>query len=197
MKGAILLSSFALRIVQLLLLLSTPNPCRSQFGLLNGGSGSGGVPRPDDVDATSVEDMKTYAALSAKLQAAAPSISSQDALDLAAVLDALMQDPDTKEMVHNLNKAGGRQTSLQAFSDSLTQQEMVEGMKQTLDELKSLEYLFQTVGPERAIMEMLKDGVVSEKGIPYYQQNPQQLEEDTRKGLYFSLVSLASVAGFL
>jgi hypothetical protein len=44
---------------------------------------------------------------------------------------------------------------------------------------------------------MLQDGMVPEKQIKYYMKNPRELEEDTRKGLYFSFASLAVAGGFL
>jgi hypothetical protein len=200
-KCVIFLSLFQFSVLyHLLFFLLSPIQCQCQFGLLNnrdGSSGNGDVRRPDDIDAASVEDMRKDMLLSAKLQAAAPTISSQDSVDLAALLDALMQDPETKQMVQNLNSAQGREANLQAFSDSVTQQEMVEGLKQTLDEMKALESLFHSIGPERAAAAMIKDGIVAESRIPYYKKNPQQLEEDTRKGLFFSFVSLAVAAGFL
>mmetsp|Transcript_21068 Transcript_21068/g.39360 ORF Transcript_21068/g.39360 Transcript_21068/m.39360 type:complete len:184 (+) Transcript_21068:185-736(+) len=174
-----------------LILLSIVPSCMGQFGMLNN---KNQPPREDDIDATSREDMQKYMLVAAKLQAAAP-IPSQDAVDLAAVLDALLHDPETKKMVENLQKADGRKASLEAFSDSLTQKEIVESLKQTLDELKALEYLFQD--PARAVLEMHKDGMVPENRLKFYKKNPEQLEEDTRKGLYFSFVSLAVAGGFL
>lgn len=195
-------------LLQLALFLSFPIPSRCQFGVLNnrnnrddssstGNNGADLHRRPDDTETATVEDMKRYMLLSAKLQAAAPTISSQDSIDLAAVLDALTNDPQTQQMVRNLNSPEGREANIQAFSDSRTQQEMVEGLKQTLDELKALETLFQSLGPDRAMDAMIKDGIVAKARIPYYKENPQQLEEDTRQGLYFSFVSLAVAAGLL
>ena len=165
--------------------------------MLNNKDGSGGKPPPrdDDLSAVSAEDMKRYMSNAAALQAASPDIPSQDAVDLAALLDAVMKDPETKLMVENLRSADGRKASLEAFSDSLKPGEIVNTLKQTMDELKALEYLFQD--PARAVIEMEKEGMIPEQHKKMYKKNPQQLADDTRKGLYFSFVSLAVAGGFL
>ncbi|KAG7348154.1 hypothetical protein IV203_016859 [Nitzschia inconspicua] len=174
-----------------ILLLFLPSLCAGQFGVLNNNKKdqSGNPVRDDDLEAVSKEDMKRYMARAATLQAASPNIPSQDAVDLAALLDAVTRDPGTKAMVENLQGAKGRQETLEAFSDSLTQQQVVEALHQTMDELKALEYLF--VDPEKAFIEMQKDGLVPEQKAKFYKENPRQLEEDMRQGLYFSFVSLA------
>ena len=152
-------------------------------------------PRNDDLSAVSAEDMKRYMTTAAALQAASPDIPSQDAVDLAALLDAVMKDPETKLMVENLRSADGRKESMEAFSGSLPPREIVNTLKQTMDELKALEYLFQD--PARAVIEMEKEGMIPEQHKKLYKKNPQQLADDTRKGLYFSFVSLAVAGGFL
>jgi hypothetical protein len=183
-----------------IVLISIPhnNFCMGQFGILKNnqdGGGSQDASRNDDVDAISQEQMQEYMMVAAKLQAVAPTLPSQDAVDLAALLDGVGRDPETLQMIDNLRKADGRKASLEAFSDSITQQEVVEGLKQTLDELKALEYLFQD--PPRAVLEMHKEGMVPDNSLNFYKKNPDQLAEDTRKGLYFSFVSLAVAGGFL
>jgi hypothetical protein len=138
-------------------------------------------------------DVSKYQEAATQLQIKAPNLDAQDALDLAVLLDAAVQDPETKIMVENLRTSGS--SRLEAFEDSTTQAEMVMGLKQTLDELKALEYLFQD--PARAVLEMHKDGMIDEKRIDYYRKNPEELANDTRKGLYFSFVSLAVAAGII
>jgi hypothetical protein len=164
---------------------------------LNDKNQAGGTPNQNDglLEAVSVEDMKRYMTRAASLQAASPDIPSQDAVDLAALLDAVIQDPETKMMVENLRSADGRKASLEAFSDSLTQKEIVDTLKQTMDELKALEYLL--LDPARAVREMEKEGIIPDQHNELYKKNPQQLADDTRKGLYFSFVSLAVAGGFL
>jgi uncharacterized protein (DUF1684 family) len=139
-------------------------------------------------------DMSKYQEVATKLQIKAPNLDAQDAIDIAVLLGAAVQDPETKLMVENLRSGGGAKR-LEAFEDSTTQSEMVMALKQTLDELKALEYLFQD--PVRAVIEMHREGIVDEKRIDYYTENPEELANDTRKGLYFSFVSLAVAAGFL
>eukprot|EP00529_Nitzschia_sp_RCC80_P001401 CAMPEP_0113482742 /NCGR_PEP_ID=MMETSP0014_2-20120614/23078_1 /TAXON_ID=2857 /ORGANISM="Nitzschia sp." /LENGTH=237 /DNA_ID=CAMNT_0000376273 /DNA_START=32 /DNA_END=743 /DNA_ORIENTATION=- /assembly_acc=CAM_ASM_000159 len=138
-------------------------------------------------------DMSKYQEVATKLQITSPDLDGQDAIDLAVLLDAAVQDPETKMMVENLRSSGSKR--LEAFEDSTTQAEMVMGLKQTLDELKALEYLFQD--PVRAVTEMTKEGIVDPKRIDFYGENPEELANDTRKGLYFSFVSLAVAAGLL
>jgi hypothetical protein len=185
------------RVVSTLLLLFLPCLCEAQFGILNDKNQAGGTPNQNDglLEAVSIEDMKRYMTRAASLQAASPDIPSQDAVDLAALLDAVIQDPETKMMVENLRSADGRKASLEAFSDSLTQKEIVDTLKQTMDELKALEYLF--LDPARAVREMEKEGMIPDQRKELYKKNPQQLADDTRKGLYFSFVSLAVAGGFL
>jgi hypothetical protein len=190
-----------LYILFFILLLSYPNFCMSQFGILKNNKDSDKndnavPPRNDDLDAVSQEQMRGYMMVATKLQAAAPTLPSQDAVDLAALLDGVGRDPETQKMILNLRNADGRKANLEAFSDSVTQREVVEGLKQTLDELKALEYLFQD-DPARAVLEMNKDGMVPQDRLDFYTRNPEQLAEDTRKGLYFSFVSLAVAGGFL
>jgi hypothetical protein len=190
-----------LYILFFILLLTYPNFCMSQFGILknnkdNDKTDNAVPPRNDDLDAVSQEQMRGYMMVAAKLQAAAPTLPSQDAVDLAALLDGVGRDPETQKMILNLRNADGRKANLEAFSDSVTQREVVEGLKQTLDELKALEYLFQD-DAARAVLEMNKEGMVPQDRLDFYRKNPEQLAEDTRKGLYFSFVSLAVAGGFL
>jgi hypothetical protein len=172
-----------------------PFLCTGQFGVLNNNEQAGDIPRIDDIESISKEDMKRHMSRAATLQAVSPNIPSQDAVDLSVLLDAVTQDPETKSMVENLQSTKGRKETLEAFSDSLTQQQLVDALKHTMDDLKAVEYLFQN--PDRAFAEMHKDGMVPEERVSYYRKNPRQLEEDTRKGLYFSFVSLAVAGGFL
>ncbi|KAL3902934.1 MAG: hypothetical protein SGARI_005608 [Bacillariaceae sp.] len=158
-------------------------------------TGGGAAPRNDDLEAVSEEDMRRYMMKAASLQAASPNIPSQDAVDLAALLDGVSQDPETRMMVEKLKGNGGKQAGMDAFSGSMTQTEIVDTLKKTMDELKALEYLFQD--PARAVKEMEKDGMIPKKQVKFYRENPEQLAEDTRKGLYFSLVSLAAAGEFL
>jgi hypothetical protein len=119
----------------LIILLFVSPICSRQFGVLNNNNEQvGDIPHSDDIAAVSKEDMKQYMIRAAILQAASPNIPSQDAVDLAVLLDAVIQDPETKTMVENLLSADGRKATLEAFSDSLTQQQVVDALKQTMDD---------------------------------------------------------------
>ena len=58
-----------------------------------------------------------------------------------------------------------------------------------------LEVLFQD--KERALREMTKEGMIPEEKLSIYQTNPDLLETDTRRGLYFMFVALAEAGGYL
>ena len=68
-------------------------------------------------------------------------------------------------------------------------------MKETLDNLKLIEYLFKD--PKKAVKEMEKEGMIEKAHIKKYRKDPALLEADTRKGLYFNFISLAVVGGFI
>ena len=213
-------SAIYIFIVFLYVLVCRPWVCDAQFGINKdraatataGAEGQGGKVHNHPADSEDVAesqakaepghqsdqhlldfDMSKYQEVATKLQIKAPDLDGQDAIDLAVLLDAALQDPETKMMVENLRSSGSKR--LEAFEDSTTQAEMVMGLKQTLDELKALEYLFQD--PVRAVTEMTKEGIVDPKRVDYYKENPEELANDTRKGLYFSFVSLAVAAGLL
>ena len=71
----------------------------------------------------------------------------------------------------------------------------MQGLKVTIDELKLCDVLFKD--KQRALREMEKEGMIPAEHLKKYKKNPDLLEEDTRKGLYFRFVSLAVVGGYL
>ena len=44
---------------------------------------------------------------------------------------------------------------------------------------------------------MEKEGLIEKKRLDFYKKNPDVLAQDTRKGVYFSFVSLAVAGGYL
>jgi hypothetical protein len=68
-------------------------------------------------------------------------------------------------------------------------------MKEAMDNMKLIDYLFQD--KERAVREMEKEGMIQKEHLKKYRKDPALLEEDTRRGLYFQFVSLAAVGGFM
>lgn len=119
-------------------------------------------------------------------------LSEQDAADIEALLIAASEDAETQEMVKNMK--GENSPELIELS-KLPREEILGGLKATLDDLKLIDYLFQD--KERALKEMEKEGMIEKKHLKKYKQNPDLLEEDTRRGLYFQFVSLAVVGGYL
>lgn len=134
-----------------------------------------------------------YAKMAIRLQSAAP-IDVQDAVDIAAILEAAQADPETKAMIAKM-KQGEEGKMIDALAKDVTGMEIVHGLKQSLDELKALEILF--ADPERAVVEMEKEGLIEKKRVEFYKKNPEALADETRKGIYFGFVSMAVAGGFL
>ena len=132
-------------------------------------------------------------------------ISSEDALAIAGLLDALMSDTETQSMVRNLKATtdGGDATNdqdnpqLQAFVQDATPSEIAMGMVQLLEELRGLNYLYSKLDPARAVEEMYHDGMVDESNVDYFRSHPEQLPLQIESGLYFSFVTLAVAGGYL
>ena len=169
-----------------------------QFGVLNkekktGDSALGGKLKEAAIDEHGNVDTR-YLETARKLQSVAP-ISAQDATDIAVFLDAVQVDPETNAMVSQMRKSEGAGGALQAFIDDVTPLEIVQGMKEAIDELKAIEILF--AHPERAVIEMEKEGLIEKKRVDFYKKNPDILAEDTRKGVYFTFVSLAVAGGYI
>lgn len=119
-------------------------------------------------------------------------LSEQDAIDMEAIILEAKKDLETMAMVTRM-KEDNAESLAELKKLSLT--EVLGGMKETLDNLKLIEYLFKD--KERAVREMEKEGMIDKAHIKKYRKNPDLLEQDTRRGLYFQFVSLAAVGGFL
>ena len=131
-------------------------------------------------------------------------ISSEDALAIAGLLDALMSDAETQSMVRNLKATtdGGDASDqdnpqLQAFVQDATPSEIAMGMVQLLEELRGLNYLYSKLDPARAVEEMYHDGMVDDSNVDYFRSHPEQLPLQIESGLYFSFVTLAVAGGYL
>ena len=119
-------------------------------------------------------------------------MTEQDAHDIAAIIQAAKEDPDTLELVTKLkHDMSDTLNDLRSYS----QEEILGGLKQSMEELKMLDYLFQD--KKRALKEMEKDGLIDKDSLKKYKKNPDLLEQDTRQAIYFQFVSLAVVGGFL
>jgi len=72
--------------------------------------------------------------------------------------------------------------------------EILSGMREVINNMKLIDYLFKD--RERAVAEMEKEGMIEDTHLDHYRKNPEALEEDTRRGLYFHFITLAVVAGY-
>ena len=119
-------------------------------------------------------------------------LTEQDAVDIAALIKAAAEDPQTIQMIAKLKDENIKEIEeLRNHSE----EEILNGLKQSIDELKMADYLFQD--KERALREMEKENMIPPEHLAKYKANPDLLEEDTTRALYFNFVSLAVVGGYL
>lgn len=119
-------------------------------------------------------------------------LSEKDAADMEAILNEAQKDVETMAMITKLKAENAdHMMELQKLSPA----EILGGMKETLDNLKLIEYLFKD--KEKAVKEMEKEGMIDKAHIKKYRKDPDLLEQDTRRGLYFQFISLAVVGGFI
>lgn len=119
-------------------------------------------------------------------------LSEQDAIDMEAIINEAKKDLETMAMITKMKE--GNMEGL-AELKKLSPMMVLGGMKETLDNLKLIEYLFKD--KEKAVREMEKEGMIDKAHIKKYRKDPALLEQDTRRGLYFQFVSLAVVGGFI
>jgi hypothetical protein len=114
-------------------------------------------------------------------------------VDLAAVLQQAAKDPETQDLIVRLQAQ--EESTLTQLKSTSNREQTILGMIQVVEELKMLELVFED--KERALRLMQEEGMVDPQRIPLYRANPDLLEEDTGKGLYFTFVTLGVTAGFL
>lgn len=119
-------------------------------------------------------------------------LSDQDAADMEAIISEAKKDVETMAM---LTKMRTENSDAISELEKLSPEEILGGMKEALDNMKLIEYLFQD--KERAVREMEKEGMIKKEHVKKYRKDPDLLEADTRKGLYFQFISLAAVGGFM
>lgn len=119
-------------------------------------------------------------------------LSQQDAVDMEAIINEAKKDIETMTMITKM-----KEDNMEGLAElkKLSPEEVLGGMKETLDNLKMIEYLFKD--KERAVQEMEKEGMIDKAHIKKYRKDPDLLEQDTRRGLYFQFISLAVVGGFI
>ena len=119
-------------------------------------------------------------------------LTEQDAIDIASLIEAAGEDPETIKLIAKLKDENSDELKqLQQLPDV----EVMQGLKVTIDELKMCDILFKD--KERALTEMEREGMIPSEHLKKYKKDPSLLEEDTRKGLYFRFISLAVVGGYL
>lgn len=119
-------------------------------------------------------------------------LSEQDAADMSAIIEEAKKDVETMAMITKLK---AENTEGLEELKKLSPPEILGGMKETLANLKLIEYLFKD--PQRAVKEMEKEGMIEKAHLKKYRKDPSLLEQDTRRGLYFQFISLAVVGGFI
>ena len=111
---------------------------------------------------------------------------------MSAIIEEAQKDVETMAMISKLKSDNTDHLNELRQLDPM---EILGGMKEVLDNMKLIEYLFQD--KERAVREMEKEGMIDKKFIKKYRKDPDLLEQDTRRGLYFQFISLAVVGGFI
>lgn len=120
-------------------------------------------------------------------------ISVEDATNIAFLLETANKDPKTLQMVEKMKRE--EEQALSALVAETPDEQLIFHLHTALEEIKLLDILF--ADPARALKEMEKEGMIEPKRIKEYQKNPKLLEEDTRRSLYFSFISMSVAAGFL
>mmetsp|Transcript_27816 Transcript_27816/g.50266 ORF Transcript_27816/g.50266 Transcript_27816/m.50266 type:complete len:180 (+) Transcript_27816:255-794(+) len=178
-----MMSSSLHRSVVLLLLISSLllSPVQAQFGIKKGVP----ISLPENGE-------QMGEAADAGQQMEGGFLSEQDAIDMEAIINEAKKDLETMSMVTKM-----KAENMEGLADlkKLSTMEVLGGMKETMDNLKLIEYLFKD--KEKAVREMEKEGMIDKAHIKKYRKDPALLEQDTRRGLYFQFVSLAVVGGFI
>lgn len=146
-------------------------------------------------EATKADGAPTFdPELLASLRSSHAGLSEQDALDIAELITAIREDPESMKLLDEMRN-GAAQKDFEEMKKTLDDKEIIQYMVKTLDEMKATEVLF--ANRESAFEEMKKEGMIPAHRIELYAQNPKLLEDDTRKGLFFSMLSLAAAGGYL
>ena len=110
-----------------------------------------------------------------------------------ALMEQIENDEATLEMVKRMKAE--KADTMDAMVSGMSEHGKVMYLKNIISELQGVEILFQD--PVRALVLMEEDGMIPPERLPEYKKNPQLLEDDTRKGLYFSFVTIAVALGLL
>jgi hypothetical protein len=122
-------------------------------------------------------------------------LSEEQAVDIAVLIESAAKDPETALLLRRLKEGSGAKEAFGDFASDMSSLQIAQGLAQALEELEMLEILFKD--PARAVREMEKEGMIANDRLSAYKKNPDLLEEDTRKHLYFTFVSIAAAGGYL
>lgn len=124
-----------------------------------------------------------------------PEFKGDDALALAKLVENVKADEESMMILEKM-KAGEIVLGLEEDVKKAEHRDLVLGMINVFDELKAIDYLFQD--PVRAVEAVHQEGMIGdEEKLNFYRQNPAQLKEDMRGGLYISFVYIAHIGGYL
>ena len=143
-------------------------------------------------DGTIQQPSEEVMTISASLIAKDPTLKEDAALDLANLIAEVKNDKQTKDMLAHMVQDNPAEF---ASISQMKPQELVQQLSKGFEELKMLEVLFKD--PARAVRLMEEEGMIPADAIGKYREDPALLEADTRKGMYFMFVAVASAAGFL
>mmetsp|Transcript_8805 Transcript_8805/g.13510 ORF Transcript_8805/g.13510 Transcript_8805/m.13510 type:complete len:165 (+) Transcript_8805:143-637(+) len=132
-----------------------------------------------------IDNLKTREALS--------TLTEEDANNIAAVLEMARKDDQTLSMVEKMKNDNSKQ--IMAIKDEMTQDDIMDGLKRTVEDIQALDVLF--TDPDRAFVELEKEGLIEKKHLNEYRTNPKLLEDDMRKGFYYQFVTLAVAGDYL
>ena len=165
--------------ILLLILIASFLPTKAQFGIKKGVP----ISLPSEQNGESLgEDVGKKEGF----------LSESDAADMEAIITEARKDVETMAMISKMKEENNEHL---AELQKLSPMEVLGGMKEVLDNLKLIEYLFKD--KQKAVKEMEKEGMIEKSHIKKYRKDPDLLEADTRRGLYFQFISLAVVGGFI
>lgn len=119
-------------------------------------------------------------------------LTEQDAVDIRALIEAAGEDPETIKLIAALKDENAEDI---AELGKLPEEEILNGLKGALDEMKVADFLFKD--PVKALEAMEAENMIPPEYLEKYKKEPALLEEYTRKALYFRFVSLAVMGVYL
>ena len=155
------------------------------------------VINPDGTTISSnrIDEKEVKAELLNTLMKASPTVEKESAIELAAVIEAAStQDYYQFTTTHSQRiKDGPHVAKLKKDYD---ESQIVIGMESVVKEMKMLGILFRG-DPQRAFAELLKADMIDKSKLSEYKENPELLEEDTRKNLWYNFITLAYAGGHM